>query len=254
MGRMREVQDHYFREAKREGFLSRAAYKLIEIDERRRALAPGDRVLDVGAAPGSWMQVAHRRVGPRGFVVGIDLQPIAFRPGANARVFEADFTAIDPAALLEPLRSLPPRRSDRAGEIARYDAVISDMAPNTTGDRSSDHFMSARLCEALLDRLPAILRRGGNLVMKAYEGEMYPSILARSKSMFDDCRGFKPKASRSESVEMYIVAHGFRPPTGASATPRADESAPAPGVAPTSAVRRQPAVGRGWTRRAGAPR
>jgi 23S rRNA (uridine2552-2'-O)-methyltransferase len=205
---MREVQDHYFREAKREGYLSRAAYKLIEIDDRKHILRKGDFVLDCGAAPGSWLQVAARRVGPKGMVVGIDLQPIKHRfSEPNVRVIEGDFTATIAQTLLKTTKT-PDRK---------FDAALSDMAPNTSGDPSGDHHRSVRLCESLLDACVDLLKPGGNLIMKVFEGEAYPELLKRAASMFDSVKGFKPKASRSESAEMYIVALGFKTP------PKADE-------------------------------
>ena len=199
---MREVQDHYFREAKREGYLSRAAYKLIEIDERKKVLNKGDRVLDCGAAPGSWLQVAARRIGPKGMVIGIDLQPIkhAFNL-PNLHIVQADFMTTSPQELLRLISPKP------------FDVILSDMAPNTSGDPSGDHHRSARLCESLLDHCPSLLRPGGNLVMKVFEGEAYPDLLKHTAAMFESAKGFKPKASRSESAEMYIVASGLRTTT-----------------------------------------
>jgi len=198
---MREVQDHYFKLAKQEKYLSRAAYKLIEIDDRRKVLRQGDRVLDCGCAPGSWLQVAARRVGPRGSVVGIDLQPIPHRFDSNTKVMTGDFTVTLPDALLT-----------MAGEPARkFDVVLSDMAPNTSGDPESDHFRSVRLCDSVLEACPALLAEGGNLVMKVFEGAGYRDLVKRVEGTFAEARGFKPKASRSESVEMFIVATGFRP-------------------------------------------
>ena len=194
---MREVQDHFFRLAKEEGFRSRAAYKLMEIDERKRVLRRGDRVLDAGAAPGSWAQVAVKKVGDRGVVWAVDLKSIE-RSGypSNVRLVQADLGEIE--------------LSEIGGE--RFDVLLSDMAPNTTGDPSGDHFLSVRLCDMLLDRAADWLRRGGNLVMKVFEGQEYPTLLKRCARLFDEAKGFKPKASRSESVEMFIVCHGYRGP------------------------------------------
>jgi 23S rRNA (uridine2552-2'-O)-methyltransferase len=225
---MREVQDHYFREAKREGYVSRAAYKLIEIDDRKRIMRQGDRVLDCGAAPGSWLQVTAKRVGSRGIVVGVDLQPIkhAFNQ-PSVRVVQADLTTTSPQELLN---LIAPRQ---------FDVILSDMAPNTSGDPSGDHHRSVRLCESLLDRCGDLLRPGGNLVMKVFEGESYSDLLKRTGSMFESARGFKPKASRSESAEMYIVSSGFRSP--------AERSAESGGDAPTSTPARKPSPG--WSRR-----
>jgi 23S rRNA (uridine2552-2'-O)-methyltransferase len=193
----RDVQDHYFRLAKKEGYLSRAAYKLIEIDDRRKILRRGDCVLDCGAAPGSWLQAAAKRVGPRGVVVGIDLKPIthAFTE-ANVRTVVGDVVNIAASELL--------------GDLAAFDVILSDMAPSTTGVPSADHHHSVRLCEALLDRCKELLRPGGTVCMKVFEGEAYPALLSRTKAMFETVKGFKPKATRGESREMYIVATGYR--------------------------------------------
>lgn len=201
---MREVQDHFFRLAKEEGFRSRAAYKLMEIDERKRVLRRGDRVLDAGAAPGSWAQVAVKKIGDRGVVWAVDLKSIE-RSGypSNVRLLQADLNDIELAEI--------------GGE--RFDVILSDMAPNTTGDPSGDHFQSVRLCDMLLDRAADWLRRGGNLVMKVFEGQEYPTLLKRAGRLFEEAKGFKPKASRSESVEMFIVCHGYRGPKPAKPEP-----------------------------------
>ncbi|MAD18965.1 MAG: 23S rRNA methyltransferase [Planctomycetaceae bacterium] len=193
---MRDVQDHWFRQAKREGYRSRAAFKLTDIDDRKRILSKGDRVLDCGAAPGSWSQVAGRRVGRRGSVVAVDLKPID--PSGlpeNVTLHEADLREMD----LETL----------GGGI--FDVVLSDMAPDTTGDPFGDHHRSIRLCNDLLDRVPEWLRPGGNLVMKVFEGEAYRDLLLRAGRMFERAKGFKPVASRGESVEMFVVCNGLRP-------------------------------------------
>ncbi len=223
----RELHDHYFRMARREGYLSRAAYKLIEIDERKHVLRSGDRVLDCGSAPGSWLQVASRRVGPTGVVVGIDLRPIRPPPGTdNVRVIEGDVHEVEPADLLAAARGTPD------GRTAPFDVVLSDMAPSTSGEASSDHHRSVRLCAALLDRLPRLLRRDGRLVMKVFEGEAYPDLLARVRAGFEHAKGYKPPASRSISCEIYLIASGFRP-----------SSAPPPDPPPSP-----PPPTRGWGR------
>lgn len=192
---MREIQDHFFREAKRLGYRSRAAYKLLEIDDRRKVLTKGDRVLDCGAAPGSWLQVASKRVGPKGRVIGVDITPIdPERLPENVTVHEGDIREVD---LSEAL----------GGKV---DVVLSDMAPATTGTPSADQFRSAHLCEDLLGLLPGFLRRGGNCVMKVFEGEAYPELLRNTAQLFDRVKGFKPQASRSESVEIFIVCHGYK--------------------------------------------
>ena len=198
---MKDVQDHFFRLAKEEGYRARSAYKLLEIDDRFRILRPGARVLDLGACPGSWMQVASRRVGDRGLVVGIDLKPIERRGLAgNAVPMQGDVNELT-------REGLPPAMEGRL-----FDAVVSDMGPDTSGVPMADSARSVQLCHAMLDRLPFLLRTGGHAAMKVYEGADYPALLKRAQGMFDEARGFKPKASRAESVEMFVVCRGYRGP------------------------------------------
>ncbi|HMN96997.1 MAG TPA: RlmE family RNA methyltransferase [Phycisphaerales bacterium] len=217
----RELHDHFFREAKRKGYVSRAAFKLIEIDERRKLLRRGDWVLDAGCAPGSWLQVIAERVAPErsaarggsrgperpsdrgGRVVGIDLKDVdARRFGPAVRVVQGDIAEVSLGELLGPWITERPGRPP-------FDAILSDMGPDTTGDRSGDSLHSVELAHVLLDRAPAWLRPGGNLVAKVYEGGAYPELLRRARESFADARGFKPDASRAASVEIYIVCKGY---------------------------------------------
>jgi len=225
----RELHDYFFKQAKRDGYLSRAAYKLIEIDDKRKILRPGACVLDAGAAPGSWVQVAAKRVGEKGCVVAIDLDPLApaaRRPGVHAIV--GDLREIPTGDLLAPLAGTRRRR---------FDVVLSDMAPRTTGQKTIDHHQSVRLCEAVLDRLRDLLATGGDLVMKVFEGEAYADLVARTATVFETVKGFKPQASRDVSREMYVIARRY---VGAAAdTPPPEDPGPAP--APP-----RPAPGRGW--------
>lgn len=202
MPRPRRLHDRYFRQAKAEGYLARSAYKLIEIDDRRRLLRPGDRVLDLGCAPGSWLQVAADRVGPTGVVVGLDLQPLAHDLGPRVLALQGDVFQTDPADLLRAAAAVA------GGDPRRFDVLLSDMAPNTTGH--GDDLISARICRRVLDLAPALLRPGGHLVMKIFEGAEYPAILRQTSEFFAEARGFKPKASRDLSREMYIVAKSLR--------------------------------------------
>lgn len=215
----RELHDHYFKQAKRDGYRSRAAYKLIEIDERRRVMQRGDLVLDCGASPGAWLQVAAERVGPKGRVVGFDLKPIegGFKH-ATIHAMQADARALDPAPLLA------------AAEAKHFDVVLSDLAPSTTGEAAIDHHRSVDLCRCVLDVAEQVLRPGGGLVMKVFEGEAYPDLLEETKARFEKAKGFKPKASRAVSREMYIVAHGFRP--GSAGPDRAEDADTAPAAPP----------------------
>lgn len=192
----RKLHDRYFKQAKREGYLARSAYKLVELDDRRQLIRPGDRVLDLGCAPGSWLQVAAERAGPKGAVLGIDLKPVAGSFGPNVRTIVGDFTEIDFADLL--------------GDGPLANVVLSDMAPNTSGH--GDHFHSIRLCERIVDTLPAMLCPGGSLAMKAFEGEAFPPLLDRVRSLFRDVKTLKPRATREMSSEVYVTAKRYRPP------------------------------------------
>jgi 23S rRNA (uridine2552-2'-O)-methyltransferase len=192
----RVLHDQYFRMAKAEGYLARSAYKLQEINERKRLFGPGARVLDLGCAPGAWLQIASEIVGPRGIVIGIDLKEIREDIAPNVRKIVGDVYKTKPETLTGPSGAL-------------FDAVLSDMAPDTTGH--GDHFLSVRLCRRVLELLPALLKPGGHFVMKVFDGEEYGTLLRETEPMFRLVKGFKPKASREISAEMYIVAHSYRP-------------------------------------------
>lgn len=192
----RTLHDQYFKQAKAEGYLARSAYKLLEIQERKRIIKRGDRVLDLGCAPGAWLQVASEVVGPQGAVVGIDLQEVRHAIAPNVRTVVGDVYQVDPAILLGPERRL-------------FSVVLSDMAPNTTGH--GDDLVSARLCDRVLELLPALLGPGGAVALKIFEGAEYSRVLKETASQFAVCRGLKPKASRDVSREMYIVASGYAP-------------------------------------------
>lgn len=228
---MREIHDRFFKRAKEQGYRSRAAYKLVEIDDRKRLLRRGDWVLDAGCAPGSWLQVLGERLGPEGRAVGVDLKetdPRGLRPTVRAVV--GDLGTVTLRELLgswHAERLGVPSAADalatRAGSPGRppFDVVVSDIGPDTTGDPSGDSIRSIRLCNTLLDRCGAWLRRGGHLAMKVYEGGEYPELLKRARTLFEDAKGFKPEASRSESVEIYLIGKGWRGPSPDS-TPASD--------------------------------
>lgn len=194
----REIQDAYFRRARAEGYVARSAYKLIEIVERTSLIHRGDRVLDLGCAPGSWLQVAGGLVGAGGLVIGVDLNPTAITPGPNVRAIVGNVFQTEPGVLLE----------QNGGP---FDAVLSDMAPRTSGGAggSVDHFRSVALCRRVLELASQLLRPGGRLAMKVFEGEAYTDLLRETRSTFERARGFKPKASRDVSREMYIIGTGF---------------------------------------------
>ncbi|MEK6701997.1 MAG: RlmE family RNA methyltransferase [Planctomycetota bacterium] len=220
MPKPRILQDQYFKKAKAEGFLARSAYKLQEINERQAFIKPGDKVLDLGCAPGSWLQVAAQIVGSQGGnkvggqVVGIDLKESdpAVRESPLVTDLVGDIFTTDAATLLAPIQARDYKARMAAGTplpTRLYDVVMSDMAPNTTGH--ADDFISARLCRRVLELLPGLLREGGQMAMKIFEGSEYPGVLAETSRIFAKARGFKPHASRDVSREMYIVGQSFAP-------------------------------------------
>lgn len=214
MPQPRKLHDQFFLKAKAEGYAARSAYKLKEIVERRQILKKGFRVLDLGCAPGSWVQVACEVVGEKGRVVGIDLKPVEITLPHNARTAVGDVFKVSTDELRAMLDHDIPSARGATGAI--FDAVLSDMAPNTEGGGggSADHFRSIDLCRRVLDLAATLLKPGGNLVMKVFEGELYPELLRDTGRAFKECKGFKPESSREVSREMFIVAKGFKPGTG----------------------------------------
>jgi len=190
----RQLNDPYVHAARREGFRSRAAFKLIELDERYHLIRKGALVLDLGAAPGGWTQVALQRGAAR--VVGIDLLPVDPIPGAT--LLQGDI--MDPAREQELLALLG----------GKPDLVLSDMAPNTTGHAATDHIRIMALAELTLEIALPILAEGGGFVCKLFQGGAERAMLERMKRNFRTVRHAKPPASRKESSELYVVATGFR--------------------------------------------
>ncbi len=188
-------QDFYYRKAKQLNYRSRASFKLHQIDERFGIFQEGGSVVDLGAAPGGWLQIAKERVGPKGKVVGVDLQHIA--PLEGVSTIRGDMTRPE---TVEELRSLLGGKAD---------TVISDMSPNISGSYSMDHARSVDLCTHALEFARRTLRPGGSLVMKIFEGDMMNDFLSEVKKSFSSVRLHSPKASRSSSSEIYVVAKGF---------------------------------------------
>jgi 23S rRNA (uridine2552-2'-O)-methyltransferase len=196
----RQLNDPYVAAAKRAGWRSRAAFKLIEIDERFRILKPDARVVDLGAAPGGWSQVAAERVrsvSGQGQVVAIDILPM--EPLAGVEVLHLDF--LDPSAPAR-LRALL-----RGGEA---DVVLSDMAAPSTGHTRTDHLRIMGLAEAAAEFASEVLAPGGAFVCKVFQGGTERELLARLKQSFASVRHVKPPASRQGSAELYVLASGFR--------------------------------------------
>ncbi len=192
----RQLNDPYVAEAKRLGYRSRAAFKLAEIDDKYRFLKPGGRVVDLGAAPGGWVQVALERIGGKGRVVGIDLQEI--EPIAGADLLVGDFLDEDAPARLKALLNGP------------ADVVLSDMAAASTGHPQTDHLRIIALAEAALDFALEILAPGGAFVAKVLQGGSERTLLETMRRNFAKVAHVKPPASRKDSAELYVVATGFR--------------------------------------------
>ncbi|MBI1179631.1 MAG: rRNA methyltransferase [Alphaproteobacteria bacterium] len=211
----RQLNDPYVAAAQREGYRSRAAFKLIELDERFHLLRPGLAVLDLGAAPGGWTQVAAQRVGPEGRVVAVDLKEIEAVPGAEAHVLD-----LHAADALERVAAWLP---DRGGG-GRADLVLSDMAAAATGHAATDHLRVMALAETAAEVAFAVLAPGGAFVAKVLKGGTENALLDRLKRGFARVRHAKPPASRSDSAESYVVAEGFRgdPEAAAAADARDD--------------------------------
>ncbi|MET0274069.1 MAG: RlmE family RNA methyltransferase [Phenylobacterium sp.] len=190
----RQINDPFAAKARAHGYRSRAAYKLTEIDDRFHLLRPGMRVVDLGLAPGGWTQVALERGVTN--IAGVDLLPVDPLPPAH--ILQMDFT--DPAcgpALIELLGGAP-------------DVVLSDMAPNTVGHRQTDHLRIVGLIEAAVDFAIQVLKPGGAFVAKAFQGGETAQVIGQLKRHFADVKNVKPKASRADSSELYLVATGFK--------------------------------------------
>lgn len=224
MAKPRELHDKFFKLAKAEGYAARSAYKLKEIQERRRIIRKGDRVLDLGCSPGSWVQVAAELVGPKGVVIGIDLNPIAVELPPNARTIVGDVFKVRAEDLLGQMSDGTPVPVSVRQPAARFDVVLSDMMHLTEGH--GDHFRSMALCRRVLELAPAMLCHGGNLVMKAFEGEEYPALLKDTSRLFEEVKGVKPEATRDVSKEMFIVAKGLKQTEQRSGTPAGQATTP----------------------------
>jgi 23S rRNA (uridine2552-2'-O)-methyltransferase len=191
----KHVSDHYVQEAERLGYRSRAAFKLIELADKDKLLRPGITVVDLGAAPGSWCQVLRERLGPSARIVALDVLPMQPLPGVQ--VVQADFR--EDAGVAELAKALAGRKAD---------LVVSDLAPNLSGVESADQARSVYLGELALDFAARWLKPGGDLVVKAFQGEGFPEFQLAMRSRFDKVYTRKPKASRDRSREVYLVGKG----------------------------------------------
>ena len=188
--------DQYVKQARLQGYRSRAAFKLADICKKRHLLKPGMTVVDLGAAPGGWSQVAARAVGEAGQVIACDLLDMA--PIANVRFIQGDF---EDDEILEKLKDVLAER--------QVDLVLSDMAPNLSGIRDMDQPRAIRLAELALDFGQQMLRPGGTLLMKCFEGAGIDEVRGTIRDSFRQLNNLKPKASRSRSREVYLLGRGF---------------------------------------------
>ncbi|MBX3103188.1 MAG: RlmE family RNA methyltransferase [Bacteroidetes bacterium] len=192
-----QPNDHYARKARQQDYKARSVFKLEEIDQKHRLLAPGMQVLDLGCSPGSWSQYASQKIGAKGRLLGIDLTAVSL-PLPNATFVQADINEADIPALFA-----------QAGIVPPLDLVISDMAPKTTGVRVTDQARSAQLCEMALLVATRHLRRGGSFVCKFFDGPDFTAFRAHLTRLFDKVTILRPQATRSSSKEIFFTASGY---------------------------------------------
>lgn len=188
---MKKIKDHYFHKAKRDGYVARSAYKLEEIDKKHRLLRKGDLVLDLGCSPGSWLQYAAGKVGEQGQVLGVDLQTVKLSLPKNVKVLQAD------------IFEMTVKDFEMNGGMV--DVVLSDMAPKTTGIRDTDAQRSYALNQQVFELSGDLLRPHGTLLVKAFQGAPLEQLRREFSSSFAQVKLCKPKSSRSESVEIFLL-------------------------------------------------
>ncbi len=187
-------RDGYYRKAKKAGYRSRSAYKLKQINDRYKVISPRDKVIDLGAAPGGWSQIAKEIVGPKGVVVGVDIQRI--EPIEDVIFLRGDVAKPD---ILEELSSI----------VIKADVIISDMSPNITGNYSMDHARSIDLAEKALEIAKKLLKENGNFVVKVFQGDLFGGYFNKVKTKFKFAKAHSPSASRKQSSEIYVIGKGF---------------------------------------------
>lgn len=191
-------EEYYYRRAKAEKYRSRAAYKLIQLNKKFGIIRRGDRVLDLGAAPGGWMQVARKAVGEGGSILGVDLERMEPLEYENVASITADLSSEDTIGEIKAV-------------IPTADVVLSDASPDISGVWSIDHLKSVDLCERALYIAVEVLKPGGNMLLKIFQGEDAKGFYEKIKARFGYAKMTKPKASRGKSAEMYIVAKDYKP-------------------------------------------
>lgn len=198
LGDKKHRHDVYFKKAREENYASRAVYKLQEVDNKYRILRKGMRVIDLGAAPGSWSQYAAKKITSSGHLVSVDLNDLAITLPPWAKFFQSDFNALDYTEIMEEIGG-------------PFEVVLSDMAPSTTGIKFTDCVRSAELVNSILDRIPDLLVPGGSFYCKIFQGEGFDPTLKRVHELFKRVKIIKPDSSRVESKEQFIYAWERKP-------------------------------------------
>jgi len=188
--------DHYSRKAKEQGFPARSVFKLEELDMKFNLLKPGMRVLDLGAAPGSWMKYCSEKVGAPGLVLGIDRSQLSRSLRGNEIFIQSDIFMLEPAKL--------------CGEYRAFDLALSDLAPDLIGNKSADSAKSIALCERAYEFAGCLLKPGGAFLVKAFQGEGFDEFCKMLSGKFKNVSATKPKSSRPNSREMYVYCRGFK--------------------------------------------
>ena len=197
-GKNKQWADHYTEQAKKERYPARSVYKLKEAQKKFRLIRKGDPVLDLGCSPGSWLLYAAEQTGKQGKVIGIDLKPVTIKTPSQVETFKADILTIDRTWI------------ENEDLTSRFNVVLSDMAPATTGNKMIDAERSYQLCQAALNIAQMALRPGGSFFCKIFQGEEFKKFSDSVRSRFRTHKIFKPQSSRKESKEMYITGMGFR--------------------------------------------
>lgn len=192
-------KDYFFHKAKKENYAARAVFKIQEIDQRFKLFRSGMKVLDLGAAPGSWSQYASQKVGPKGQVMGVDLQPIKITL-PNALFITADMRSLDLGQTMTEQGISPP-----------FDLVLSDMAPKTTGVRLQDQMRSFELCVLALETAERFLKPGGHFVAKLFHSDEFETFRKQLQARFGKIEVLRPKSTRTESKEIFLIGLGYSP-------------------------------------------
>jgi 23S rRNA (uridine2552-2'-O)-methyltransferase len=192
--------DRFYKEAKREGYRSRSAFKLLQISRKFTLIKTGDVVVDLGAAPGGWSQIAHELVGEHGMVVSVDL--LSMEPIAGVVVLKGDITNEETISTIQEALASKERKA--------VDVVISDVAPQLSGNKELDQYRSCELSSAALNVAAALLKKNGSFVTKIFQGEYYPEFYKSVKEKFQNTKAYAPEASRKRSAEVYVVGKGYK--------------------------------------------